>query len=361
MRNVWKDIRYQLDTSSNFTDIVDSPWYDDAVYEKFSAAEYARRHAAARRMMTDEGVDALLLTGSQNIYSMGSGVTWATGLVDDRAMCQYAVLPMDGPPTLVYPHPGCHIEAVRRMVGTDDVRDGQHGHYAHVVADRLRELGLETGRLGVTVSDRTGDEYMGVAAYHELRRQLPDLDIVFLPNLLHRLTQVKSAEELAAMRRAGQLVIDAVEAIVRTARPGMKEHQLAAAASHAIIDGGGQVFLLMIGSTSMDDPRIVFPNPIPSGRVLREGDIILSEISACHLGYSAKIGQPISIGPPTNRYDRFYKTIAVGGFDEIRSVVRAGAHLEDVQKAATYFRRHGAQSRRSSFTASTSSPPTRTS
>jgi hypothetical protein len=38
----------------------------------------------------------------------------------------------------------------------------------------------------------------------------------------------------------------------------VREYQLAAAA-HAVLDGGGQVHLLMIGSTSMRDPRLIFP------------------------------------------------------------------------------------------------------
>jgi Xaa-Pro aminopeptidase len=345
MVNQWHDIRDQLDRSEKFTDVAGTPWYSDAVYERFSAGEYERRHAAARRLAADAGVDALLLTGSVNTYSLGGGVTWGSGLIDPRGMCQYMVLPLEGEPTLVYPHPGCHIEAARKQVGIADVRDGQHGHYAQVIADRLRELGLEAGRLGVTLCDRTGGEYMGVTTYLELRKQLPELEIVFLPDLFHQLTKVKSAEELAAAARAGELVVAALEAIARTARPGVKEYQLAAAATHAILDGGGVPHLIMVGSTSMHDPRIVFPNPMPSARVLAEGDVILNEIAGSYLGYSAKIGQPVSVGEPTARYRRFYTDVVLSGFHEIRSAIRAGADLTDIQKAAGAFRRNGAQSR----------------
>lgn len=345
MPNDWKDIRYELDTSANFSDITGSPWYSDAVYQRFSAAEYARRHDAARAAMATENVDALLLTGGQNIYSMGAGVTWASGLIDERGMCQYLVLPREGEPTLVYPHPGCHIEAARKMVGIDDVRDGRHGHYAHVVADRLRELGLERGRVGVTVADRTGDEYMGLTTYLELRRQLPDLELVFLPDLLHRLTMLKSPEELAAIFRAGELAIAALEAVVARARPGVTEYQLAAAATHAMLDGGGRPHLIMIGSTSMDDPKLVFPNPLPSARVLRQGDVILGELAASFMGYSAKIGHPVTVGPPTARYADFYETVVVPGMHALRSRIRAGVELEDVRQAGAHFRKAGAQSR----------------
>jgi hypothetical protein len=47
-KNDWNEVRRELDKSDNFEAIVNSPWYADAVYEKFSDEEFARRHAAAR-------------------------------------------------------------------------------------------------------------------------------------------------------------------------------------------------------------------------------------------------------------------------------------------------------------------------
>ena len=123
----WNKVRDELDKSANFHAIWNSPWYTDAVYEKFSDAEFARRHALARKLMERDGLDALILCGSPNIYSHRSGVTWGCGLIDARGMAQYTVLPRQGEPTLIYPHPGCHIEAARKMVSIRDVRGGQHG------------------------------------------------------------------------------------------------------------------------------------------------------------------------------------------------------------------------------------------
>ena len=54
--------------------------------------------------MARDGLDALILTGGPDIYSHGGGVAWGAGLIDDRGMCQYMVLPLKGEPTLIYPH-----------------------------------------------------------------------------------------------------------------------------------------------------------------------------------------------------------------------------------------------------------------
>jgi len=344
--NDWTKVRFDLDKSANFAAIFNSPWYSDAVYEKFSDAEFARRHARARDIMARDGFDALVFTGSPNIYSHGSGVTWASGLFDWRGMCQYVVLPRDGEPTLIYPHPGCHIEAARKMVSLNDVRDGQHGHYGRAVAERLAELGLQKGRIGIAAADRTGPEYMGVNAYQELQKHLPQATFVFLPLVLHELTRLKSAEEIRAMAKAGELAIKAQRAVAAAAKPGVRDYQLAAAATHAVLDGGGQVHLLMLASTSMADPRIIFPNPNPSQRVLGKGDIVLCELAMSYLGYSAKIGHPVSVGPPTGRYNTFFKEVVVPGFRTIQQELAPGKPLENVRKAASgAFRSRGAQSR----------------
>lgn len=346
MDNDWNNVRRELDKSDNFDAICNSPWYSDAVYNKFSDEEFARRHEAARELMARDRLDALILTGGPDIYSHGSGVTWGAGLIDDRGMCQYMVLPRMGEPTLIYPHPGCHIEAARRMVSVRDVRSGQHGKYGKALAQRLIELNLEKGRIGIVAADRTGPEYMGVQAYFDMQKLLPQATFVFCANLLHELTYRKSPEELRAMAKAGELAIKALEAIKATAKPGVREYQLAGAVANAVMSEGGRYHLLMIGSTSMHDPKLIFPNPNPSARVLKDGDIVLSELAMSYMGYSAKIGHPVSIGRPTEKYRAFFKDVVVAGFKEIASHLRAGTTLEDIRRVgAGAFRQRGAQSR----------------
>jgi Xaa-Pro aminopeptidase len=214
-----------------------------------------------------------------------------------------------------------------------------------VLAERLVELGLQEGRIGITAADRTGPEYFGLMAFRELEKYLPKATFVFLPDLLHELTYLKSPEEIAAMEKAGELVTRALEAIAATARPGIREYQLEAAATYAILNGGGRVHLMMIGSTSMHDPRMVFPNPRPSHRVLQKGDVISAEMVALYKGYSAKLGQPIALGQPTPEVDRFFKQVVLGGFNALEAQLVPGKTLEDVSRAGAYFRQAGGQVR----------------
>jgi len=344
MAHDWNTVRFDLDDAKNYADIYGSPWYSDAEYDKFSPGEYERRHDAARALMARDGLDALILTGGPNIYSLGSAVTWGCGLIDQRGMCQYLVLPRAGEPTLVYPHPGCHLEAVRRQVAISDVRAGDNGHFGRVIADRLKELDPAPRRVGISAADTNGPEYMGVAAYQELQSCLPDAELVFCPGLWHELSYRKGTEELSAMRRGGELSIASLEAVANAAQAGRREYELAAAGTEAVLAGGGQVHLMMIGATAMSDPRLMYPNPNPSHRTLSEGDIILTEIAAAYLGYSAKIGHPITIGEPTPDVKKMY-TVSVEVLQEIEGVLGPGVDLVKVQEASGGYRRAGMQSR----------------
>ena len=72
--------------------------------------------------------------------------------------------------------------------------------------------------------------------------------------------------------------------------------------------------------------------PKPSKRVLKEGDVILLEVTGGHKGYTAKIGHPITIGPPTEAYNTFYKEVVVPGYRAIEDQIMPGKTLDDVRK-----------------------------
>jgi Xaa-Pro aminopeptidase len=345
MPNDWNAVRYELDRSENFSEIYNSPYYTDTVYDKFSDAEYERRYALARERMRQEKLDALILPGGANNRSHGAGVKWTSGLYDRRAISQYVVLPLEGDPMLVYSHPGIHMEATRQAVSIKDVRGARGGKFGLVIAERLEELGLQEGRIGVTVLDRSGPEYMGLMCYRQIVERLPNLELVFLPDLLHEMMTIKSDEEIEAIKDSGRLMVTCLEAVKEAAKPGAYEYQLEAAATYAILNNGGQVHFLIIGSTSMHDSRMIFPNPFPSKRILTEGDIILTEITGGYKGYTAKIGHPISIGQPTEAYNTFYRNVVVPGYKAIEEQFIPGNTLKDVQKAGSLFREKGEQSR----------------
>ena len=162
---------------------------------------------------------------------------------------------------------------------------------------------------------------------------------------MHELLSVHSGEELDCVRKAGKLCEDAMNAMIARAKPGTTEYELRAAAAAAIMDGGGDVDFLIIGTTPMANPALVFGSPRPSGRKLAKGDIINMELAAGYRGYTAQIGSPICIGPPTDMVRKFWDEIALPGFELMAKEIKPGNSVDKIHEAGKFFRHKGVQSR----------------
>ena len=343
----WETVRTNLDQTRPFGNMRGTPYYRDAVYEQFSKEEYARRYAALRTKMREAKLDCMIVPGGPSHWSFGAGMLWLTGHWEWHALAAYVLVPLEGEPTLIYAMGGTHAEAVRRVVAPalSDVRHSRSGRYAEVMVERLKELKLERGRIGLMEIDPRHKDYLPVNQYEVLRKSLPEAELVFTTGFLHQLICVHSAEELQCVCKAGRLCQKAMEAMVARARPGVKEWELKAAAGSAILEGGGDIDFLIIGSTPMTSPAMVFGNPRPSDRVLAKGDIIIMELAAGYRGYTAQIGSPICIGEPTDMVRNFWNEIVLPGYHRIVAEIAPGKPAENMRLAARFFREKGMQSR----------------
>jgi Xaa-Pro aminopeptidase len=343
----WDVVRTKLDQSIPFANMRDTPYYRDAVHEQFSKQEYARRYAALRAKMREAKLDCMIVPGGPSHWSFGGGMLWLTGHWEWHALAAYLLVPLDEEPTLIYAMGGTHAEAVRRIVevAVKDVRHSRNGRYAEVMVERLRELKLERGRIGLMEIDPRHGDYLPVNQYNVLRRSLPDAELVFTKGWLHELMVIHSEEELACVRKAGVLCQRAMEAMVARAKPGVKEYELRAAAGAAILEGGGDIDFLIIGSTPMANPALIFGSPRPSARVLQKGDIINMELAAGYRGYTAQIGSPICLGEPTEMVRRFWEEITLPGYLRIIAEIAPGKPVENMRQASRFFREKGVQSR----------------
>jgi Xaa-Pro aminopeptidase len=343
----WSELSSRIDNNKAFNAMSGTPYFREAVYEQFSRDEYARRYAAIRGKMRELALDAAIVPGGPSHWSFGGGMLWLSGHWEWHALAAYVLVPLEGEPTLIYSMGGTHIEAVRRVTSNalSDVRSSRSGKYAEVMVERLKELGLEKGRIGLLEVDPRHEDYLPVNQYNTLRNGLPDAEFIFTVGIMHELLSVHSPEELDAIRMSGKLCQIALEAVMERAAPGVTDQQLRAAIAGAVMDKGGELDFTILQSTPMDNPSVIFGNPRPSDRVLQRGDIIINEIAIGYRGYAAQIGSPICIGPPTDKVKRFWDEIVLPGFEKIAAEIGPGKPVENMRVAAQYFRQNGAQSR----------------
>lgn len=341
----FKEYYDRLDKGSFYHFIYNTPWYHDAVYPRFSEAEFERRHHLLRQAMAQRGFDCLIVPGGQGTWSQGGGLTWLSGLVDRRSLAQYLVFPGEGEPLLVYAMGGAHTELARMWVSVPNVRAAQRGRFAEVMAEWIKSLGLEKGRIGILeVTSNPGVEWPPDGQIQTLYAELPQAHLELISGLFHELVHIKSEEELEAIGRAADLAVAALRAMVERAGPGITEHQLTAAAARVILAAEGRPDFIRIGSTPSTAPAVTVANPLPSDRQLQVGDMVLIEISALLQGVTAQVGTVICVGQPDSVVQQFWDQVMLPGYRQLETQLRSGVRLADIQQAGAYFRQKGAQS-----------------
>src|SRR5215469_9678810 len=196
---LWEQVRQRLDQNAPFSNMYETPYYRDAVYDHFSKQEYQRRYRALRDKMRENKLDCVIVPGGPSHWSFGGGMQWLTGHWEWHAIASYVVVPLEAEPTLVF-----------SMGGT----------YAEVIVERLKELKLERGRIGLVEVDARHGDYLPVNQYNVLCRSLPEAELVFTKGFMHELIVVHSEEELRCVRKAGVLCERAMQAMVARAKIG---------------------------------------------------------------------------------------------------------------------------------------------
>ena len=146
--------------------------------------------------------------------------------------------------------------------------------------------------------------------YRLLAGQVPE--VVDLNTACTGLRLVKSAEELAALRRGAALSDAAITALAGALRPGAADLEVLAAAEQAHTAQGGLHHIHYLGITAMDQPSLAVPAQWPTGRVIAPGDVASCEISAAAVpDYAGQVLRTFTVGsPPTALYSELHAVAA---------------------------------------------------
>jgi Xaa-Pro aminopeptidase len=161
------------------------------------------------------------------------------------------------------------------------------------------------------------------------------VDVVDLNPAYTAMRLVKSAEEVAALRRAAALTDAAVGALERALRAGVTEHELVAEMERSYVALGGMHHIHYLGVTAMDDPSLCVPAQWPTGRRVERGDVVTCEVSvAVAPEYAGQLLRTFTVdAAPTPLYARLH-AVAADAYDAIRARLVPGAHACELAAAA---------------------------
>jgi len=149
-----------------------------------------------------------------------------------------------------------------------------------VLADQLKELGLESARIGIEM------DYLPAGDLEKLRRELPRAQVMPNEAILAKLRQIKTSEEIELLRRLSRIADQSITDALAAVKAGDTEMDIAAHMTRNIYRLGAEHFKLMIVATG---ERSQLPNVGPSERKLRIGDVCRVEIFSVISGYQAGV------------------------------------------------------------------------
>jgi Xaa-Pro aminopeptidase len=291
-----------------------------------SLRERDRRHAAIKEALRERGVDAAILTGT-NLFYVTNGLPGE----------QMGVFPTADAPQTVFLNPR-HLVDLSSQVLIDAqewVKDIRAGEDAKPIVERLRELRLERGTIGVTGSRGPGGG-LSQRFMEQLAKELPDAKVVDVTDVFLNLRTIKSAEEIAMIEHANILFDLAVERVQQVVRPGMTGRQAVQEAIKAMWEAGGDVD----STVGFNFGPVPAQNPILGAlcwdKPIQPGDVGTLTAHAEYRNYAGHSDQEVVFGESTPLHREMF-TAVLEVRDEVLKAVKPGTthgNLVDIYREA---------------------------
>jgi Xaa-Pro dipeptidase len=269
--------------------------------------------------MSESGIDMLLIYGNawQSDYLR---YTTDYSIVEGQAL---ALVRGDGQVTLYLDSP---LEVDRAELECPAV---EVVHAPNLVAEVSSAL------------DRFRNQRIGAAPYRLLPRRLcaraRDLQLGDQTAFLDRLLMRKLDSEIAAMRRAAKLCDEGYAVFRAAARSGRADYELIAEIEAFFRANGVDHNFQIIG---VGGPEVRGMAP-PSGKRLKRGDMVTTELTPCVDGYYAQICRTLVVGEP-NAEQKAAHALWRESMEAGIAVVRDGVTAADIARAENdVFRAHG--------------------
>jgi Xaa-Pro dipeptidase len=273
---------------------------------RLSLAERDRRWTAVRREMAARRLDAIVLWGWPTMWDFYTANARYLAPIGGNAEFNVLVFPVDREPTC-FVHMPTFLEGWRAAQDwISDLRP-RTKTWADSVANRIKELRLEGGRIGMDglAGPLDPDGWLPHDVFTRLTSLLPNASIISLDDMLEKVRSIKSAEELDILRGAAKLGDLMLSTCRKIARPGVKECEVYAGMMEAMMANGGEEPTLFLWNCD----RYPYPHPfrVPTTRPMQRGDLIICEMHPKFGGYFTHVERTYCLGEPETEQLAIYE------------------------------------------------------
>jgi Xaa-Pro dipeptidase len=282
--------------------------------------ERKARVARAKELMAEYKINSICLSGGTSLEYF-SGVRWD---VSERMFIM--VIPAKGEPFFICP-------AFEEDRSREQIALGNGGEQAQVftwqedespyalTAAGLKARGLLTGKLGI-------EETVKFVFADGVAKAAPTADVTSATPITAGCRMIKSEHELALMRLASSVTLQAFEAAWKALRVGMTQRDFAdlvSAAHHQLGFSGG--VSVQVGEYS------ALPHGSITPQIVREGTLLLIDGGCGVEGYDSDISRTFVLGKPTEKMKKVFDVVYRAQSAAL-AAARPGVACGDVDAAA---------------------------
>ncbi len=276
-----------------------------------------------RRAVEESNFEAVVALSPENVRYAGNVYIGTQISIRDRLAI--IVWPKGKEPIFLV----CNIEEgyVRDVSWIEDVRAYVEFKISPIelLADVLKELGLETAHIGIEL------EYLFAHYYRELMERLPGLKLGGCEELFNRVRMIKTQQERDLLVRAARATEKALLATYSTIQPGETEKSMAnRLANHLLHCGADNVKFLYINGGA----NTGFPHMQPTDYAVKTGDIIKTDCGGYFTEYISDIARTAVVGPPSAEQRSIYQRLMEVHRGTI-DMLRPGNRASDVYNTAS--------------------------
>ena len=257
--------------------------------------EYQERIAKAAALVREKGLDVMLVSSTESDYANARYFSGFWPLFERAGVAISATgdaALLVGPESAVF---GKDRSKIEKVFVLREFRESADPSYPELQASTFNEVFRAIGVKGEHIK-------IGLGSYVEctlpiidgLRESYPKAEISNCNDIMVKLRQIKSENELACIREGFRIIELATDEVIKNLKPGVTELQMVGVAQRVIYENGAEYEGLPMYVFSEESTRHAISRSCY--REIKKGDIVQLNLSAKIDGYSPSIGLPVVMG-----------------------------------------------------------------
>ncbi|MGA2591594.1 MAG: Xaa-Pro peptidase family protein [Bryobacteraceae bacterium] len=263
--------------------------------QPIAAAERRARIERAQQLMAENRINAICLAGGTSLNYF-SGVRWGNS---ERLFMM--VIPARGEPLFICP--GFEEDRAREQIADGPAPHAQVFTWQEddspydLLAACLKERGLLTGKLGI-------EETAPFVFADGIAKAAPTVTAASATPITAGCRMIKSAAEMALLRLASSVTLEAYKAAWKSIREGMTNRDFSG------LIGTAYQALGFPGFASVQTGEYsALPHGSRQPQTIREGSIVLIDDGCTVEGYQSDISRTFVVGKPTDKMKQVFEIV----------------------------------------------------